>query len=128
MIDTLEGLRAAVRAGQGFRYVFFWSHRASGDGRLTAACLSQWWPCAFTLDGVAPRTIGGRRCDRAVVRVLNDDPCYAPAGHTVVQVMLPATYSWWATRGSSYNAEKDLVAQAALELLWLPVPAPEVAP
>jgi ribA/ribD-fused uncharacterized protein len=53
MIDTLEGLRAAVRAGQGFRYVFFWSHRAAGDGRLTAACLSQWWPCAFTLDGVA---------------------------------------------------------------------------
>lgn len=74
-------------------------------------------PSLFTLDGVAPRTIGGRRCDRAVVRVLNDDPCYAPAGHTVVQVMLPATYSWWATRGSSYNAEKDLVAQAALELL-----------
>jgi ribA/ribD-fused uncharacterized protein len=61
MIDTLEGLRDAARAGQGFRYVFFWSHRPEADGRLTAACLSQWWPCAFTLDGVAyasskPRT------------------------------------------------------------------------
>jgi ribA/ribD-fused uncharacterized protein len=53
MIDTLEGLRDAARAGQGFRYVFFWSHRPEADGRLTAACLSQWWPCAFTLDGVA---------------------------------------------------------------------------
>ena len=51
------------------------------------------------------------------VRLQNDAPELAPSGHTVVQVMLPATYSWWATRGSSYNAEKDLVAQAALELL-----------
>ena len=74
-------------------------------------------PPLFTLDGVAPRMIGGRRCDRAQVRVLNDDPCFAPPGHTVVQVMLPATYDWWATRGSGYNAEKDIVAQAALELL-----------
>lgn len=74
-------------------------------------------PPLFTLDGIAPRTISGRRCDHAHVRVLNDDPCYAPPGHTVVQLTLPADYTWWATRGSSYNAEKDLVAQAALELL-----------
>jgi len=52
MIDDLEGLRAAVRAGQTFRYEFFWGHHPSPDGRITAACLSQWWACAFTLDGV----------------------------------------------------------------------------
>lgn len=74
-------------------------------------------PPLFTLDGLAPRTIAGRSCDRVNVRVLNDDPCFAPPGHTVVQALLPASYDWWATRGSSYNAEKDLVAQAALELL-----------
>lgn len=53
MIDNLEDLRAAVRAGQTFRYLFFWGHHPSPDGRITAACLSQWWACAFTVDGVA---------------------------------------------------------------------------
>lgn len=53
MIDTLEGLRDAARAGQSFRYEFFWTHHPAADGRVTAACLSQWWPCAFTLDGAA---------------------------------------------------------------------------
>jgi len=52
MIDTLEDLRAAVRAGQTFRYVLFWGHHPSADGRVTAACLSQWWPCSFVIDGV----------------------------------------------------------------------------
>lgn len=74
-------------------------------------------PSLLTLDGIPPRTIGGRRCDRATVRVLNDDPCYAPLGHTVIQAMIPADYDWWATRGPSYHTEKDNVAQAALELL-----------
>ena len=50
MLDSLEALRAAVRAGQRFEYVFFWVHR-SDDGPLTAKCLSQWWPCRFTLEG-----------------------------------------------------------------------------
>jgi ribA/ribD-fused uncharacterized protein len=53
MIDTLEALRAAVRAGQAFRYELFWAHHPSPDGRTTAACLSPWWACDFTLDGVA---------------------------------------------------------------------------
>ena len=53
MIDTLEDLRAAVRTGQTFRYELFWAHHPSPDGRVTAACLSQWWACEFTLDGVA---------------------------------------------------------------------------
>lgn len=52
MIDNLEDLRVAVQAGQTFRYVLFWGHHPSPDGRVTAACLSQWWPCSFTLDGV----------------------------------------------------------------------------
>jgi ribA/ribD-fused uncharacterized protein len=53
VIDTVGALRDAVRAGQTFRYEFFWGHTAPRDGGLTAACLSQWWPCAFTLDGDA---------------------------------------------------------------------------
>jgi ribA/ribD-fused uncharacterized protein len=52
MIDTVESLRAAVQAGRAFRYVLFWGHHPAADGRVTAACLSQWWACRFTLDGV----------------------------------------------------------------------------
>jgi ribA/ribD-fused uncharacterized protein len=51
MIDDVEALREAVRAGQTFRYELFWGHHAAHAGRITAACLSQWWPCAFILDG-----------------------------------------------------------------------------
>lgn len=71
----------------------------------------------LTLDGVPARTIGGRSCERATVRVFNDDPCFAPSGHTVVQAMIPADYTWWATRGSRYHDEKASAAQAVLELL-----------
>lgn len=74
-------------------------------------------PSLITLDGVPSRTIGGRSCDRATVRVLNDDPSFAPTGHTVVQAMIPADYTWWATRGTRYHDEKASAAQAVLELL-----------
>ena len=35
------------------KYLFFWGHRPSPDGRITASCLSQWWPAPFTVDGVS---------------------------------------------------------------------------
>ena len=31
-------------------FVFFWGHTSKGDG-VTKACLSQWFPCSFTIDG-----------------------------------------------------------------------------
>ncbi|MBL9107277.1 MAG: NAD(P)/FAD-dependent oxidoreductase [Myxococcales bacterium] len=74
-------------------------------------------PALRTLDGVAPRTIGGRSVERATVRVLNDDPAFAPPGHTVVQAIIPADYTWWATRGTRYHDEKAAVTAAVLELL-----------
>jgi ribA/ribD-fused uncharacterized protein len=49
----VEALRRAVAAGQTFRYRFFWGHRGRADGKLSPACLSQWWPCRFTIDSVA---------------------------------------------------------------------------
>ena len=33
------------------KYLFFWGHRAAKDGRVTASCLSQWWPAAFEVGG-----------------------------------------------------------------------------
>jgi len=50
---NLEELRQAVREGRALTYRFFWGHRASKDGRLTDSCFSQWWPCAFEVDGVS---------------------------------------------------------------------------
>ena len=74
-------------------------------------------PSLITLDGVSPRTIGGRSCEHATIRVLNDDPCFAPSGHTVVQAMIPADYTWWATRGTRYHDEKASAAQAVIEMI-----------
>lgn len=47
---NLESLRAAVAVGFVPRWRFFWGHR-SKDGRIGEACLSQWWPCRFTVAG-----------------------------------------------------------------------------
>jgi ribA/ribD-fused uncharacterized protein len=47
---NVESLRAAVAVGFVPRWRFFWGHR-SKDGRIGEGCLSQWWPCRFTVDG-----------------------------------------------------------------------------
>jgi predicted NAD-dependent protein-ADP-ribosyltransferase YbiA (DUF1768 family) len=50
-IDSLAALLDAIKGGYRPRYLFFWGHTASSPepGRWV---LSQWWPAAFTLDGV----------------------------------------------------------------------------
>lgn len=48
---SLADLRAAVEGGRAFRYVYFWGHTAK-SAVVDKACLSQWWPASFTLDGV----------------------------------------------------------------------------
>lgn len=53
---SLEALRADIRRGQTFDYVFFYGHAPRPDGRLSDACFSQWWPSPFELDGQACRT------------------------------------------------------------------------
>ncbi|MGC3998353.1 MAG: NADAR family protein [Anaeromyxobacter sp.] len=52
----LEALRAALRAGQSFRYRFFWGHTPGEDGALSDAVFSQWWPATFELEGHVYRT------------------------------------------------------------------------
>lgn len=49
--DRAELIRAAD-AGERLRCLFFWGHRPQRDGSIGAGCLSQWWPCAFTVDGI----------------------------------------------------------------------------
>jgi phytoene desaturase len=74
-------------------------------------------PGMLLIDGIEPFAVGGKQNDRLYVRVCNDDPSFAPPGHAVVQVMLPTSYEWWATRGSRYATEKDAVAELALTQL-----------
>ncbi|MBQ1093079.1 NADAR family protein [Streptomyces sp. B93] len=51
-IDSRDALVREVRAGARVRYLHFWGHRPRPDGRLSASCLSQWWPSPFEVDGV----------------------------------------------------------------------------
>src|SRR5262245_37254778 len=46
-------LLAALSAGAGATYFFFCGHHARGEGEVGKWCLSQWWPAAFTIDGVS---------------------------------------------------------------------------
>jgi len=33
-------------------YLFFWGHQENEQGKITASCLSQWWPSKFNVEGV----------------------------------------------------------------------------
>jgi len=91
----LQALRARVAAGERFRYLHFWGHRLPPDGRASKACLSQWYPSPFEIDGLRyataehwmmaakARLFGD---DAALARVFaSDDPGAAKAaGRSVV--------------------------------------------
>lgn len=47
----VDDLWLGVQAGARPTYLFFWSHRPRVPGRVDAACLSQWWPVRFRVDG-----------------------------------------------------------------------------
>ena len=52
MPGTLDEVIALHAAGRRVKYLFFWGHRPQRDGSIGTGCLSQWWPSAFTVDGV----------------------------------------------------------------------------
>jgi phytoene desaturase len=79
-------------------------------------------PSTLLVTGVDAPELAGRAVDRLYARVYNDDPSFAPPGHTVVQLMLGSSYEWWATRGSEYGAAKADFAERARELLAPYVP------
>lgn len=49
-IDRAQ-LCARIEAGERFTYRFFWGHTAPEGAPIGNACLSQWWPCRFVVDG-----------------------------------------------------------------------------
>lgn len=50
-IDSVEALRTALEGGSRAKYLFFWGHRPAVEGVVDRACLSQWYPAPFQLEG-----------------------------------------------------------------------------
>jgi phytoene dehydrogenase-like protein len=71
-------------------------------------------PSTLLIDRIEPLTVGGFPNEYLYLRIYNEDPGFAPAGHTVVQAMLSTDYDWWATRGGRYQQEKDLTGDRVL--------------
>jgi phytoene desaturase len=71
-------------------------------------------PSTLLIKETDPIAVGKRASHMLLMRIYNDDPSFAPAGHCVVQTMLPTRYDWWATRGAAYATEKRRVEHAVL--------------
>jgi len=67
-------------------------------------------PSTLIIDAIDPITVAGPHQEYLYLRIYNEEPSFAPPGHTVVQTMIETDYDWWATRGSNYQHEKDVVA------------------
>lgn len=52
MVYTFEELINQYADGKTYKFLFFWGHTPSADGKITETCLSQWWMCDFTVNGV----------------------------------------------------------------------------
>ena len=52
MPGSVDDVIALTASGQRVKYLFFWGHRPQRDGSVGSGCLSQWWPSAFTVEGV----------------------------------------------------------------------------
>ncbi|MET9537057.1 NADAR family protein [Streptomyces sp. NPDC006553] len=55
-MSELETLIQQVTRGDQVKWLHFWGHRPHPDGRLSASCLSQWWPAPFVVAGVSYAT------------------------------------------------------------------------
>lgn len=47
-----EQLAAIIAEGGVPKWLMFWGHQPQADGSVGKGCLSQWWPCSFTVEGV----------------------------------------------------------------------------
>ncbi len=67
-----------------------------------------------------PTEIGHAMRDRLPVRIHNQDPTLAPAGKTVLTLMIPSSYEHWKTLAqdrAAYEEKKEEVARTVVELL-----------
>lgn len=84
---SLTELQTAIAEGHSFDFLAFWGHRPRRPRTIDEACLSQWWPALFELDGVRycsaeqfmmaekARTMGDETARRQIMAT--DDPHHA---------------------------------------------------
>jgi ribA/ribD-fused uncharacterized protein len=80
---SVEDVLKLEEAGDPMRFLFFWGHRPARPGEIGKGCLSQWWECAFTENGVAYRS-AEHYMMAAKARLFGDDGTAArivSAGH-----------------------------------------------
>lgn len=49
---NIDWLKEKIRNEDKIKYLFFWGHTTHKDGIVTSSCLSQWWECNFTYEGI----------------------------------------------------------------------------
>lgn len=47
---NLEQIQKDFSKGKKLKYIFFWGHHPSTDGRIIKSCMSQWWKSSFTIE------------------------------------------------------------------------------
>lgn len=52
---NIKNIVNSFNSGEHMEFVFFWGHTVK-PGKITKACLSQWYPCDFRVDGVQYHT------------------------------------------------------------------------
>lgn len=53
---SADHLRSLIQSGAKPKYLLFRGHRPPAAGGVGKGCLSQWWPAAFTVDGLVYRS------------------------------------------------------------------------
>jgi len=71
-------------------------------------------PQMLMLRGIEPFEVGSVPNDKLYLRIYNDDPCFAPPGHTVLQALLETDYKWWAQQGADYPLQKERLGKRLL--------------
>ena len=52
MYQSIDEVRQAYSRGEKLDFWLFWGHTTAKDGSIGAPCLSQWWGCEFSENGI----------------------------------------------------------------------------
>ena len=52
MYQSIDEVRQAYSRGEKLDFWLFWGHTPAKDGSIGAPCLSQWWGCEFSENGI----------------------------------------------------------------------------
>lgn len=53
---NVDWLIKKCQSKENIKYIAFWGHQASKDGKLSKTCFSQWWYASFVVDEVEYKT------------------------------------------------------------------------